>query len=241
MRVVCIPTVGETPGAELAGKTVLVIDVLRATSTIITALANGADSVVPVETVAQARQMAGASDLLAGERQCRKIPGFHLGNSPLEFVPDTVKGRRIVMTTTNGTRGIHKASKAAVVIAASMLNARACAEAAVLFKRDVVLLCAGTKDAFALEDGLCAGLIVKEMRNLGTEDIQFDDLSIAMEGAYLAYEDRLAEILSRSDSGVRLTRLGSADDVAYCAQRHTISILPILQDGNMKGAAPKIL
>jgi len=239
LRVDCIPQISEALSQDLAGKTVIVIDALRATSNIVTALSNGAVSVWPVETVAQAKQAAGANDLLAGERQCKKIPGFDLGNSPLEFTEQTVSGQRIVMTTTNGTRGIQKAAKAAAVLAGSMLNARACAETALQWKRDIVLLCAGTKDVFALEDGLCAGLIAKEIRELRVGDLQFSDFTRAMEGAYDSFADRLEDVFSTSDSGIRLGRLGYGGDVSFCAQRNTTDTVPILTNGEMRAFSPR--
>jgi 2-phosphosulfolactate phosphatase len=234
LRIDCISNISETFAHDVAGKTVFVIDVLRATSTMTTALAKGAASIVPVETVAQAKQAAGEGDLLAGERQCKKIPGFALGNSPLEFTEETVKGQRIVMTTTNGTRGIQKASKAANVLAGSLLNAGACARAAIQLKRDVVLLCAGTQDTFALEDGLCAGMIVKELRGLLQEDLIIDDFATAMEGAFHFYSERLEDTLLACESGVRLTGLGQRIDVAYCAQQNTHTLVPILHGGEMR-------
>jgi len=233
LRIDCISNISETFGQEVIGKTVFVIDVLRATSTMVAALSAGARSIVPVETVAQAKQAAAEDDLLAGERQCKKIPGFALGNSPLEFTEAAVKGKRIVMTTTNGTRGIQKASKAATVLAGSLLNAKACARAALQLRRDVVLLCAGTQDVFALEDGLCAGLIVKEIKALA-KDVATDDLGMALEGSFRAYEDRLEEALLACESGRRLTSLGMKADVAYCARSNTHELVPALSGKEMR-------
>lgn len=233
MRIECIAKISETQAHDLAGKTVFVIDALRATSTMVTALVNGALSIVPVETVAQAKQLAKEGDLLAGERQCKKIPGFHLGNSPFEYGKDAVSDRRIIMTTTNGTRGLQKASKALTVFAGSMLNAAACAKAAWKLKRDVVLLCSGTQDAFALEDGLCAGLIVHEIRKATGEAVQASDFASAMADAYAFNAGRLEEALLECDNGVRLTGIGFGEDVRYCAQVNRFDIVPVLKDGKL--------
>lgn len=234
MRIDCIPQIGETPGHDLAGKTAIVMDVLRATSNIVTALANGASSVLPVETVAQAKQAAGEGDVLAGERQCRRIPGFDLGNSPLEYTEEVVGGRRIVMTTTNGTRGLQKASRAAVVMAGSLLNAEACAQAALQCNRDIVLLCAGTKDVFALEDGLCAGLIAMELRRISRGEVQLSDFAAAMAGAYASAAEGLEDAMMSCESGLRLSKLGFNEDVKYCAQRHSHAVVPVLSGGEMR-------
>lgn len=234
MRIDCISTISETFAPDLAGKTVIVIDVLRATSTMCTALANGAASIVPVETVAQARTTARGEDVLAGERQCKNIPGFTLGNSPLEFSSEVVLGKRVVMTTTNGTRGLHKAAKAGCVLAGSLLNAGAAARAALQLKRDIVLLCCGTQDVFALEDGLCAGMLMKEIRGKARDEVTPDDLSVALEGAYQAYSEKLEEVLLWSNSGVRLSQLGRKDDVTYCAQRNTHQVVPMFEGGLLR-------
>ncbi|HZG78327.1 MAG TPA: 2-phosphosulfolactate phosphatase [Paenibacillus sp.] len=235
MRIDCISTINETSGRELAGKTAIVIDALRSTSVIVTALERGARSVAPIDTVAAARQLAAPGDVLAGERQCKKIPGFTLGNSPLEFTEAAVGGRRVVLTTTNGTRGIQKAAKAATILAGSFLNASACAKAALRLNRDVVLICSGTKDAFALEDGLCAGLIAKEMTERAAgRDVRIDDLTSALIGAYRDAEGRLEEALLGSDTGGRLVSLGCREDVAFCARLNVFELAPVMAGGEMR-------
>ncbi|WP_274365354.1 2-phosphosulfolactate phosphatase [Paenibacillus thermotolerans] len=234
MRIDCISNISETHAHDLSGKTVFVIDVLRATSVMVTALSGGAAGIVPVETVALAKQTARHDELLAGERQCKPIPGFHLGNSPGEYTKEIVSGRKIVMTTTNGTRGIQKALKGATVFAASLLNAEACAKAALKLNRDVVLLCSGTKDVFALEDGLCAGLIVHEIRKAAEAHVAVSDFAAAMADAYAYNANRLPEALLACDSGVRLTSLGLAEDVLFCARTNQFSLVPVYTNGEMK-------
>ncbi|WP_199620159.1 2-phosphosulfolactate phosphatase [Paenibacillus alkalitolerans] len=234
MRIDCISNISETQAHDLAGKTVFVIDVLRATSTMVTALVHGSSCIVPVETVVQAKQTASEGDLLAGERQCKKIPGFHFGNSPHEFRTDAIAGKRIVMTTTNGTRGIQKAARGATVFAGSMLNASACAKAALRLRRDVVLLCAGTQDVFALEDGLCAGLITRELIQASGRELEMNDFAAAMAAAYAHIEHRLEEALLSCDGGVRLSQLGFADDVLYCSRVNCFDIVPVLGDGALR-------
>ncbi|WP_281886645.1 2-phosphosulfolactate phosphatase [Paenibacillus sp. YYML68] len=163
MHIEVIPTVNEARADDLLHKTVIAIDVLRATSTMLAALASGCRSIVPVETVNQALTLQQEGELLAGERFCKRIPGFQLGNSPLEFTPDAVGGKTVIMTTTNGTRAIQKSQKAAHVLIGGLLNAEACAREAARLSHEIVIVCAGTQDVFALEDGLCAGLLVEEL------------------------------------------------------------------------------
>lgn len=229
MHIDVIANVGETRMIDLANRTVIVIDVLRATSTIITALAHGATGVVPVETVGQAKQCSTAEDLLGGERYCKKITGFHAGNSPFEYTGDHIAGKRIVMTTTNGTRAIQKAARADHILAGSFINARACAQAAVSLRKDIALLCAGTQDTFALEDGLCAGLLVHELMQtapLPSSTVTANDLGTTLLSAYLYHEHNLLHVLSNCASGKRLIKLGFERDIAYCASINTVPLVP---------------
>ncbi|MCI3920171.1 2-phosphosulfolactate phosphatase [Paenibacillus sp. TRM 82003] len=234
MRIDCIANISETHTREIAGKTALVVDVLRAASAMTTALANGAASIAPVGTVAQAKESAKEGDLLAGERGGRQIPGFALGNSPLDFPPETVAGRRIVMTTTNGTRAVQKAAKAAAVLVACFLNAAAVARAALQYNRDIVLMLSGTHDVFALEDGLCAGMIIREIRTMHEEEIAVNDLGFALEGAYLALSERLESSLLACENGQRLTNAGMEAEVKFCAARNRFAIVPALCDGELR-------
>lgn len=229
MHIDVIANVGESRVIDLANRTVIVIDVLRATSTIVTALANGAIGVVPVETVGQAKQCSTSEDLLGGERYCKKITGFHAGNSPFEYIGEHIRGKRIVMTTTNGTRAIQKAVRADHILAGSFLNAHACAQAAVQLRKDVALLCAGTQDTYALEDGLCAGLLVHELMQASSHapsSITTNDLGSTLLSAYLFHENNLLQALTNSASGKRLIKLGFERDIAYCASINTVPLVP---------------
>ncbi|OAT80363.1 2-phosphosulfolactate phosphatase [Desulfotomaculum copahuensis] len=175
MKIDVVFTAGAIAPEELAGRTAVVFDVLRATSTIVTALANGCRAVVPVVDVDEAGRVAerlgqDAADgleshgvLLAGERDGAKLPGFPHGNSPLEFGPEVIAGKTLVLTTTNGTRAIHGAAPAAAIYAGSLLNARAAAAAALAAGRDVTLVCAGTRERFSLEDTAAAGFVLMEL------------------------------------------------------------------------------
>ncbi|MDF2720415.1 MAG: 2-phosphosulfolactate phosphatase [Paenibacillus sp.] len=233
MRVDVIPTVNEARVDGLFQKTVIVIDVLRATSTIVTALAHHCSSVIPVETVNQALQLQQPGDLLGGERQCKKIAGFHYGNSPLEYTAADISGKRIVMTTTNGTRAIQKCQRAFRTLAGSLLNAEACAKAAFSLRRDVAIVCSGTRDEFCLEDGLCAGLLLCYLRQLNEEPVATNDFGIAMQLAYERSAGRLTETLLDSDSGQRLCKLGLEEDVHFCAQLNRFELVPVWKEPEM--------
>ena len=235
MHVDVIASVSESRVIDLTNRTVIVIDVLRATSTIVTALANGAIGVVPVETVGQAKQCCEKEDVLGGERFCKKIAGFHVGNSPHEYRSEAISGKRIIFTTTNGTRAIQKAIRAEQILAGSFLNAHVCAQAAARQNKDIALLCAGTQDVFALEDGLCAGLLLHEFMSLakeGPESVTTNDLGYLTLSAYMNHRTDLLAALQRSASGKRLAKLGYTEDIEYCANVNTIPIVPYY-DQNM--------
>lgn len=234
MHIEVVANIGEARSDDFLHKTVIVVDVIRATSTIITALINGCKAIIPVETVLKAKELYREGDLLAGERFCKKIAGFDLGNSPLEFTKDAVQGRRIILTTTNGTRGIQKAAKADRVLAGAFLNSKACAEAAIAFKRDTVILCAGTQDVFSLEDGLCAGHILEELvLALGEKHIATNDFGLAMRGCYLQAQNRLYETLLSCTNGKKMCKSGFQGDVAACAQTNTTDQVPVLEHDHM--------
>ncbi|PZM64365.1 2-phosphosulfolactate phosphatase [Paenibacillus dendritiformis] len=229
MQVDVIASVNEARAIELANRTVIVIDVLRATSTIITALAHGASGILPVETVQQAKQAARDGDITGGERNCKKIPGFDAGNSPFEYMGESVYGKRVVLTTSNGTRAIHKASKADVILAGAFLNASECARTAYQLRKDIAVLCAGTQDEFAFEDALCAGLIVAELFRLGRQEqeMRTNDLGSILVSAYRHHEGAIPEALLACSGGMRLAKLGYAKDVEYCAGIDTVSVVPV--------------
>lgn len=232
MRVDVIPNVTESKFVEFVNRTVIVVDVFRATSCIVTALKYGVRSVVPVETVAQAKQRKQPDDLLGGERFCRKITGFDIGNSPAELMRTDLADKRLVMTTTNGTRAIQKAQKAENILAGSFLNARSCGRAALELKRDVVILCAGTQDQFSLEDGLCAGLIIHEMEQERLS-LEKDDFGTAMLYTYRQAEEHVHETLKSCKNGKKLHKLGYDEDVEFCARRNLYSVVPRLRQGEM--------
>lgn len=234
MMVQVISSVNEACVAKFHHRTAIVIDVLRATSTIATALSAGATSVVPAETVMDAKALQRPGDLLGGERFCRRIAGFHLGNSPAEYSADAVKGRRVILTTTNGTRAIHKSTRAEHVLTASLLNAEACAKLALELRRDIVIMCAGSHDEFAIEDGLCAGMLLRHLRILDAGNgIETDDFGTAMESLYNDRQHQIEELLMSSASGKRLIKLGQKQDIECCAKTNTLREVPYLSGDHL--------
>jgi len=237
MRADVYPTVVNIPPAEeLAGKVAVVIDVLRATTTICTALANGADTVVPILTPEEAFQVARDNPerkfLLGGERKAVLIPGFNYGNSPLEYTEAHVKGRPILFTTTNGTRAIRRAAGADRVYIASLLNAPAVAKELARLQMDVAICCAGTHDQFSLEDTACAGAILEFMAG-PDQPVETNDMGLVARELFRRYHGRLADLLHLSSHGQNLLKLGLHDDLIFCAQLGTMTVLPVYTEGQV--------
>lgn len=225
-------SVAEVDGAELQERTVVVIDVLRATSTIVQALASGAKAIYPVGGVEEAARLAstlGREDtLLCGERRGLKIEGFHLGNSPAEFTPERVAGQRLVMSTTNGTRAFQAAQPAGRILVGSLLNLGAVARAAA-DAQGLVVLCAGREGRFSLEDALCAGLLLDRIEAERGEEPQLDDAARATR--LLASSVRPDPAFLRTVAGGEsLVAIGLEDDLEHCARLDVHDIVPEMRD-----------
>ncbi|MCR8642427.1 2-phosphosulfolactate phosphatase [Paenibacillus sp. N1-5-1-14] len=226
MQIDIISSVNEARTEDFIRKTVIVIDVLRATSTIVTAFEHGCKEILPAETIGEAKSMYQEGDMLGGERFCRKIIGFQLGNSPFEYMTSTINDSRIVMTTTNGTKAVRRAQKAEHILIGSFLNARACAEMAAELQRDIAILCAGTNTQFALEDGLAAGCIADHLMQMKA-DAEINDFGRSMIAAFKHEASNLTEVMAQSVNGRKLARNGFGTDIAYCAKKDVSAIVPI--------------
>src|SRR5262249_12221949 len=167
MRVHVALTPADFAGLLLDGRAALVVDVLRATTTVVAACAAGCARIVPVSdrdsALTTAARYPAGEVLLDGERGGRTIVGFPLGNSPLEYVAERVAGRTVVFTTTNGTDAMLHAGRATVAATAALVNAGAAARWAIDQERDLTVLCAGERRAFSLEDAVCAGIVVERI------------------------------------------------------------------------------
>jgi len=228
MQVGVISSVNEARADRFSHRTAIVIDVLRATSTMVAALEAGVTGIVPTETVLEAKTLHRPGDLLGGERFSRKITGFDLGNSPQEYKSEMVGGRRLVLTTTNGTRAVIKSMRADNVLAGAIVNAAACARTIVELRRDAILLCAGSHDEFAVEDGLCAGLLLDKLEALLGQPVETDDFGIAMLALYRDRRQAVAETIGSGMTGRRLIKMGLGSDIDWCAAVDTSDLVPRL-------------
>jgi 2-phosphosulfolactate phosphatase len=230
---------------DLSGTVCVVFDVLRATSSMVTALANGAAAVVPVAEISEALKLRDQDPriLLAGERDGLRIKsdltgsvGFDLGNSPREFTREKVNGKTIAMTTTNGTRALRACARAKTVLAASFLNLRATVDC-VGGARDLILVCSGTLDQTAYEDLLGAGAICDLLWPRHSAGQVADSAQIARQLYLLEAADLFAGV-SKSRNGRRL--LANPDlreDVAFCVQPDIFTIVAELgKDGAVRAS-----
>lgn len=229
MNVEVIPTVDEIKNGEIFQRTVIIIDILRTSSTIITALANGCKGIIPAETVGQAKAIKNhfKEALLVGDRYYKKIPGFDLCNSPTEMIETRLNNRTIILTTSNGIRGIQKAEKGDNVLIGGFLNGEACVKQALEHKKDLVLLLVGDKNSFALEDGLAAGFYIDLIKkNCSIESI--NDFGVAMFGMYKYFEHQLLEVIKNTEIAKKLIQFGYEKDIEYVVQTNTLNICPIV-------------
>ncbi len=222
MRVHVALSPSEFADAPVSGRTVLAVDVLRATSAAVAACEAGCRRVVPVPDEAAAEALRdGAGVVLAGERGGNPIPGFDLGNSPDEFTRARVEGRTVVLTTTNGTAAMMRAATGAAAGLAALTNVTAAAGWARDQGRDVTILCAGDNGAFSLEDAVCAGLGAEAARALG-----------------LHYAGRLPQLAADSLWARRLAHQAREVDLAACLRQDVSVMVPVFAGGGFAAAGP---
>ena len=220
------------PLPDLTGSTVVVIDVLRATSSMVEALVNGAQGVYPAPSTEEAIKLAsslGREDtILCGESRGLKIEGFDLGNSPSEFSTEVVAGKRLVMSTANGTRAFFLVQDAVRIVACSFMNLSAVASA-VMEADSVVVVCAGMEGLFSLDDAVCAGALVQRIRTAAEADVEINDA--AMGAVEMALTFRVnTHFLASTSTGRHLIEIGLRDDLEVCAEIDRHCVVPEMDD-----------
>jgi len=210
---------------------VVVIDILRATSSIVYGIDNGATAIIPVANVTDCLNYTDRGYLLAAERNGSVVEGYDFGNSPFSYTKERVGGKTIVLTTTNGTKALHMArAKAKQVVVGSFLNLQALCNWLKTRDEDVLLLCAGWKDQFNLEDTLFAGAVVQELRPHFDE---FDDSGVAAEDLYQLAKADLRTYINKSSHSHRLAALNIEADVQFCLQLNLCQAIPVLEGDNL--------
>lgn len=236
---------GSAPGI-ITGRVVAVIDVLRASTTIAAALANGARNVVPLESadevITRARQFERSQVRLAGEHKMLPIAGFDFGNSPLELSRDSVEGTTLLMTTTNGTVALAGIQGARDVVVASYVNFSAVSallRTALRGGAPVSIICAGRDRLFSLEDAACAGRYVKDL----ADNVPGAELGDAAEVCVMLndrYGDDLARLFAESEHGRALASAGFAEDLKICATIDAFPVVPLYQDRQITALGPRL-
>ena len=218
------------PFCDLTGKTVVVADILRATTTITFAMANSARAITPVLTPEAAFRLAvdQPNTLIGGERGGVKVDGFDLGNSPREYTEAVVSGRQIVLTTTNGTRTLQACRAADQVLVGSFLNLRAIVDQLTQVEGELVIACSGREGGFCTEDTVFAGACVAA---LGKN--QLTDAAETAKILYQTHRDDLYGMLKNCHHGQSLASIGLGEDLEFCAQTDLVDVVPRLVDGRI--------
>ncbi|GAB3828748.1 2-phosphosulfolactate phosphatase [Pontibacter rugosus] len=209
---------------SLEGKAVVAVDILRATSTMVTAFAEGAANIFPVMELEECLSFAQRGCLTAAERNGIKAEGFDLGNSPFSYMDGAVKGRDIAITTTNGTRAIRLSEKADEIVIGAFLNLQTVADHLITLGLDVLVVCAGWKGQFNLEDTLFAGALVERLQKHFSYEY---DSSLAALHLYQNSKANLVDYLRQSSHVRRLERLEIFKDIEFCLRHDAYNVLPV--------------
>ncbi len=222
----------------LFDRAVVVIDILRATSVIIHAMSQGAMEIIPVSTVEDAFQMAKAFPrgfiLLGGEKESKNIPGFDLGNSPREYVAERVKGKKLILTTTNGTKAFHLVSSGKEILVGSFFNIGTIAQKCLELDKDLLIFPSGDEGNFSLEDTICGGMLIQLITGTAERPVTLTDASECAKILYERFKDNLVEAFYLSRHGRELINRGFEEDLAYCARVDAIPLIPTFRDGVIK-------
>ena len=216
---------------SVADRTVVVVDIFRATSCMVTALANGVASITPFANLDDCRAMKAQGYDTAGERDGKKVEGFDHGNSPFEYMVEEMKGRQLAFTTTNGTQAIARSLGAREIIIGSFLNLSAVAKHIMKSDNNVLIVCAGWKGKFNMEDTLFAGALV-DLTEGGIEPEC--DAPRAAKHLYLTARNDMKSFLATASHVKRLAKLNVIKDIEFCLTLDVYNVVPILREGVLK-------
>lgn len=234
MKIDIMPVYGRVSANHISGSTVIIVDVLRASSSIITAVMNGANRIVPASDPGEAAALAlrlGAKEcVLAGERGGLRIQDFDLGNSPAEFNAKAVRDKTVIMSTTNGTEAIKSMASAKTILIGAMINRTAVARRAAELGDDVIIVCAGTTGHIGADDLCAAGAIAEAINAACTKPVEATDITMVCCMVYADWREGRAD-LSVTEHYSHLVRLGFEDDVKYCFTQDVTDCVPVCDGG----------
>ncbi|HRI79036.1 MAG TPA: 2-phosphosulfolactate phosphatase [Cyclobacteriaceae bacterium] len=211
---------------DVKDRTVVVVDILRATSCMVTAFANGVESITPFANLDICRSMKKQGYITAGERDGKKVEGFDKGNSPFEYSAEEIRGKKIAFTTTNGTQAIEKSRGAREIVIGSFLNLTSVAKHVLMNENNILVVCAGWKGKVNLEDTLFAGALVNALKDHIEPDC---DAPLAARHLYNLAKNDMVKFLSNSSHVKRLSRLNISRDIEYCLTPDLFKVLPKLR------------
>ena len=216
------------PLYNVAEYIVVIIDIFRATSSICYGIDNGAGAIIPVSEVEEcaAYREKGLSYLLAAERNGEVVDGFDFGNSPFSYTKEKVAGKTVVLTTTNGTHALHLSRSAKKIVIGSFFNLTALCGWLKQQDENILLVCAGWKNNFNLEDTVFAGAVIEQLRS---KDFRLDDSAIAAGDLYQIAKTDLPGYLAKTSHSERLKKLGIEKDIAFCLNIDITTSIPVLQ------------
>jgi 2-phosphosulfolactate phosphatase len=227
----------------MRGRNVVIIDVLRASTTICTALRNGAREIIPTPDIESAikisANLSSDSRLLGGERQGKKIDGFDLGNSPLEYTPEKVGGKTIIFTTTNGAGAVYKCRYASMALVGTFVNISSIVRTMVDIGGTWTILCSGREGTFSAEDATCAGMIISKVQ---TEvEVETDDAGLTAGILYKNFKRSILEMMKKSKHGEYLASIGFSEDLEFCAAIDTVPVIPTVEGSGIKLKQDKLV
>lgn len=233
MKIDIIISASDIKKEKIENKVAVVIDVLRATSVMVTALNNGCDKVIPVISVEEARDIVKENRdkyILGGERKALKIEGFDFSNSPLDYTKENVKGKTLVMTTSNGTKAIKNCEEADYILIASMINGEAVCNKLLQLNKDVVFVNSGTDGQFSMDDFITSGYIIELLKN--KTNVELTDIAKTSNYIYNNNKD-IFSFVKEAKHYERLLSLGLDEDLKYCLSKDIISIVPEYKNGKI--------
>ncbi|MFI5136634.1 MAG: 2-phosphosulfolactate phosphatase [Sphingobacteriales bacterium] len=218
------------PLYQVEDYTVVIIDIFRATSSICYGIENGAEAIIPVSQVEEcaAYREKGLDYLLAAERDGKVVEGFDFGNSPFSYTTEKVGGKTVVLTTTNGTHALHLSRSAKQIVIGSFLNLTALCNWLKAQDENILLVCAGWKNNFNLEDTLFAGAVIEQLKAF---EFKLDDAAIASNDLFQSGKEDINQYLKKTSHSERLKQLGIEKDIEFCLQIDLTTAIPVL-DGD---------